>query len=55
MQPFLPQGKPASLSLPVFPPHTPGHSRFPRLALSARRKGGEIGGLDQKDQRETKS
>ena len=28
---------------------TAGHSRFLRLALSERRKGGEIGGLDQSD------
>lgn len=57
-QPFLPQGTSLSLPLPAcLSPHnsTPGRSRFPRLALSARRKGGEIGGLDQKDQRQTKT
>jgi len=39
-----------SLSLSLLTASTAGRSRFLRLALSERRKGGEIGGLDQKDQ-----
>ena len=50
MQPALPSPK-APLSSHALPKHrTAGRSRFPlRLALSERRKGGEIGGLDQSD------
>lgn len=42
MQPALP------LSL-LTSHRTAGHSRFRRLALSERRKGGEIGGLEPKE------